>query len=485
MREKLKSYFQIYESEDTRKIFEKNEFQSNRLVSIVMIESAIILVIAWILNMLGIFEIEAHRMNILVIQGLLEIAVPYTLYKFFNGQKRWLKYVMVIALLLVCTRLYSILNYNVILIMVIPIFLSSRYFSKGFTVIISAISMLSLGIATVATVFYGIIDLNFLPSPADGTVITVKNGLRATLTALGADTSASLSRVMLGNFFPRLLIFMIIDMIAVLIAEHGHNMVLEQSEISKASSIVKAELNTANQIQNSMVPNIFPAFPDRDEFEVYAKMYTAKEVGGDFYDYFLVDDNHLALVIADVSGKGVPAALFMMATKILVKERTLMGGTPAEILEFVNERICSNNEAEMFVTVWLGILEINTGKVIAANAGHEYPLIYKNGDKFELIHDKHGFVIGGMDGIRYKNYEFKLDEGDTLFLYTDGVTEANNEDEELFGVERMLNSANTNPNADPEEIIKNIKNGIDSFVGNTERFDDFTMLCLKYQKSKS
>ena len=214
-------------------------------------------------------------------------------------------------------------------------------------------------------------------------------------------------------------------------------------------------------------------------------MYTAKEVGGDFYDYFLVDDNHLALVIADVSGKGVPAALFMMATKILVKERTLMGGTPAEILEFVNERICSNNEAEMFVTVWLGILEINTGKVIAANAGHEYPLIYKNGDKFELIHDKHGFVIGGMDGIRYKNYEFKLDEGDTLFLYTDGVTEANNEDEELFGVERMLNSANTNPNADPEEIIKNIKNGIDSFVGNTERFDDFTMLCLKYQKSKS
>jgi sigma-B regulation protein RsbU (phosphoserine phosphatase) len=145
-------------------------------------------------------------------------------------------------------------------------------------------------------------------------------------------------------------------------------MVLKQNEIARASANVKAELDTATRIQHSMVPNIFPAFPERKEFDIHAAMYTAKEVGGDFYDFFLIDENRLAMVIADVSGKGVPAALFMMASKILIGDRTLMGGTPSEVLDFVNKRICSNNQAEMFVTVWLGILDIKTGKVIAANA---------------------------------------------------------------------------------------------------------------------
>ena len=229
-----------------------------------------------------------------------------------------------------------------------------------------------------------------------------------------------------------------------------------------------------------MVPNIFPAFPERKEFDVYAGMYTAKEVGGDFYDFFLIDDKHLAMVMADVSGKGVPAALFMMASKILINDRAIMGGTPAEILQFVNDRICSNNQAEMFVTVWLGILDLDTGKVIAANAGHEYPVIRKAGEKYALLKDKHGFVVGGMEGVRYKDYEFTLEKGDSLFLYTDGIPEANNINEEQFGTDRMLDALNMDADASPEEILSTIKEEVNKFVGDAVQFDDLTMLCLKY-----
>lgn len=479
-KEKITQFFRIYESEETKKIFERNEYQANRLSAFVLIVSAVVLVISWVLNIFDVFTVPKVTMNLLAIQGLIEISVPLVLFKIFNGKNSWLKYVMVLALLLVCMRLFSVLNHNVILIMVLPVLLSSRYFSKGFTINISIVSLIALAIASASTAVYGIIDLNFYPAPDDGTMVLIKNGLRASLTALGADTSAVIGRIMLHAFLPRLLVFMVITLIAVRIAEHGHNMVIEQEEVSRESASVKAELDTANLIQNGMVPNIFPAFPERDEFDIYAAMYTAKEVGGDFYDFFLIDEDHLAMVIADVSGKGVPAALFMMATKILIGDRTLVGGSPSEILEFVNNRICGNNQAEMFVTVWLGILDIKTGKVIASNAGHEYPAICHKGGEFEVLKDKHSFILGGMENMKYRQYEFTLNKGDSIFVYTDGVTEAHNENEELFGENRMTEALNIAPDAKPEEIISCVKSEVEKFVGNAERFDDITMLCLKY-----
>ncbi len=480
IRNSLMSYLKIYESEDTKAVFEQNEYESNRLSLMVIVACAVILTVSWILNLAGVFKVAQYRMNILAIQGLVEFAIPIVLYIISKGRKRWLKYVMVLSLLLVCTRLFSILNHNVILIMILPVLLSSRYFSKGFTVIVSILSVVMLAVSSAATVYFGIIDLNFYPSLENGTVVVIENGLRPSVTALGVDYFKAALGMMTNGFIPRLLVFAVISFISVYIAQHGCDMVLKQDKIARASANVKAELNTATQIQNSMVPNIFPAFPERKEFDVHAAMYTAKEVGGDFYDFFLVDEDHLALVIADVSGKGVPAALFMMASKILISDRTIMGGTPAEILEFVNKRICGNNQAEMFVSVWLGILDIKTGKVIAANAGHEYPAICKNGGEFEVLKDKHGFVVGGMDFIKYKNYEFTLDKGDALFLYTDGIPEANNAEEEQFGLDRMVQSLNINPQGNSKEIITNIKNEVDKFVGDAVQFDDLTMLCLKY-----
>jgi sigma-B regulation protein RsbU (phosphoserine phosphatase) len=308
----------------------------------------------------------------------------------------------------------------------------------------------------------------------------IEKKLRDAIMALGIDPSKAVVSMLVNGFLPRLLVFTIIGFIAVYIAKNGHDMVLKQDKIARASANVKAELNTATQIQNGMVPNIFPAFPERKEFDIHAGMYTAKEVGGDFYDFFLIDEKHLAMVMADVSGKGVPAALFMMASKILINDRALMGGTPAEILAFVNDRICSNNKAEMFVTVWLGILDIETGNVIAANAGHEYPAIRKSGGQFELLKDKHGFVVGGMEGIRYKDYTFTLNKGDALFLYTDGIPEANNISQEQFGTDRMVSALNIDPNGAPEAILSNVKDAVNQFVGDAIQFDDLTMLCLQY-----
>lgn len=243
---------------------------------------------------------------------------------------------------------------------------------------------------------------------------------------------------------------------------------------------VGTELALATRIQAGMLPSIYPAFPERPEFDIYASMTPAKEVGGDFYDFFLVDDDHLCMVMADVSGKGIPAALFMMASKIILANNAKLGKSPAQILTDTNASICSNNHEEMFVTVWLGILELSTGKLTAANAGHEYPVFKKADGQFELLKDKHGFVIGGMDGARYKEYELQMEPGSKLFLYTDGVPEATDAQRELFGTERMLAALNEAADAKPKDTLQQMHNAVNDFVKDAEQFDDLTMLCVQY-----
>ena len=243
---------------------------------------------------------------------------------------------------------------------------------------------------------------------------------------------------------------------------------------------IGTELALATRIQADMLPSVYPAFPDRPEFDIYATMTPAKEVGGDFYDYYLIDEDHLGLVMADVSGKGVPAALFMMVSKILLKTAAMAGLSPREILERVNEQICANNREEMFVTVWMGILEISTGRITAASAGHEYPVLMQPGGRFELVRDRHGFVLGGMSGMKYREYELQLDPGAKLFVYTDGVPEATDAQGGLFGTERMLGALNHIPGGTPEEILRMVSRHVKAFSGEAPQFDDLTMLCLHY-----
>ncbi len=257
------------------------------------------------------------------------------------------------------------------------------------------------------------------------------------------------------------------------------------SNLTKATAEqerISTELGFAARIQADMLPSNYPAFPDRPEFDLHASMDPAKEVGGDFYDFFLIDSDHLCLVIADVSGKGVPAALFMMATMIILTNYTKMSVSPAKILEMTNKDICAHNKEDMFVTIWIGILEISTGKLTASNAGHEYPVLKKPDGCFELLKDKHGFVIGGFEDSVYKDYELQLEPGSKLFVYTDGVPEAMNGGREQFGTERMLEALNENPDASPQELLRNVRASVDRFVRDAEQFDDLTMLGLEIRR---
>ena len=250
----------------------------------------------------------------------------------------------------------------------------------------------------------------------------------------------------------------------------------EMEALAAEKERVETELNVAQNIQMQMLPH---QFPESKDFSLYASMEPAKEVGGDFYDCYMIDNDHLALTIADVSGKGVPAALFMSVSKTMLKNRTLVGGTPAEILSDVNNWLCEGNDSCMFVTVWHSILTISTGELICANAGHENPGIRSGDGTFHLIRTEHGMMLGVMQGLTFTDEHYKLNPGDALFVYTDGVPEANTTDESMFGEDKLESVLQNVMKEDtPQDVMKKVRNAVRIFVGEAPQYDDLTMLCL-------
>ena len=249
--------------------------------------------------------------------------------------------------------------------------------------------------------------------------------------------------------------------------------------IAEAAARLDKELEVAKVIQASSLPGVFPPYPDRTDFEIFATMEPAKEVGGDFYDFYLLDGNRLAFLIADVSGKGITAAMFMMKAKTLIKDYAEKERDAASILTRANDALCEGNEAVMFVTCWMGILDFDKNTVTFANAGHNAPLVrHKNGG-FEYFKSPPGFVLGGMEGIQYQGGELSLSPGDEIFFYTDGVTEATDENDELYGEDRLLSILNALGPASAKDICKGVKADVDLFVGSAPQFDDITMLSLQ------
>ena len=252
-------------------------------------------------------------------------------------------------------------------------------------------------------------------------------------------------------------------------------------DISSQKERMETELNIATEIQAGILPKDFPLYPERKEFDVYASMDPAREVGGDFYDIFLIDDDHLALVVGDVSDKGVPAALFMMITKALIKTGTPGEVSPADILEKVNNQLADADINEMFVTVWLGILTISTGEMVTANAGHEDPFIRSRDGEFALKKSPHGLVLGSMKNMKYNNEKIILAPGDLLFMYTDGLAEATNSDGERWGLDSVTKALNDHKTSSPAELLQEIKTDADAYVGDAKQFDDLTMLAIEYK----
>ena len=274
-----------------------------------------------------------------------------------------------------------------------------------------------------------------------------------------------------------------IEVLAESFAKQSARMTLYIDQVKRVTAEkerIGAELDMASKIQGSQLPTLFPPFPDRKEFSLYASMTPAKEVGGDFYDFFMIDDDHMGFVMADVSGKGVPAALLMMVTRVLIKSTMQNGKGPGETLFSVNNQLCEGNDADFFVTVWLAVLEISTGKGVAANAGHEHPALRRAGGDYELVVYKHSMPVGAMKDLPFREHAFQLYPGDSFFVYTDGVAEATDSSKQLYGTERMLSVMNQNPDALPEQVLACVAQDIDQFVDGAEQFDDITMLCFRY-----
>lgn len=262
------------------------------------------------------------------------------------------------------------------------------------------------------------------------------------------------------------------------LAEYFRNL----TEITAEKERIGAELNIAAQIQSSMLPGQFPAFPDRNEFDIYATMHPAKEVGGDFYDFFLVDEKHIAIVMADVSGKGVPAALFMVIGKTLIKDHTQAGCDLGQVFSEVNNLLCEANSEGLFITAFEGVLNLENGEFRFVNAGHEPPAIYRKDTGYQLQPIRPGFVLAGMEGMRYRCATIQLEPGDRIFLYTDGVTEAANRNQEMYGRQRLLDVLNRNTQALPQQLLERVRQDMAAFVGEEAQADDITMLCLEYKE---
>ncbi|MBR2825784.1 MAG: SpoIIE family protein phosphatase [Solobacterium sp.] len=468
----------------------QNEVNANLFVARVLIGTAVIDLIIMILGFFNVFMIERKTIVGVLVPALLELLIPAGLCFAYKGKKQWLKVFMLFAYTLVLARVESVLTHNVTLCMVFPVALSVRYYSRSVTSTVAFLTVLFSGFADYASVMWqmGKLNMNMVELPA-GTVLnfTSFSLIRDVVLEQATIDYAHLWNHTLQHFYlPKLVLFSMVAIMCAEIAKRGRIAIYDQEKETQKTERISTELNLARDIQGNMLPNIFPPFPDRKEFDIFATMTPAKEVGGDFYDFYMIDDDHLALVIADVSGKGIPAAMLMMASKIIIKDfATLMKkGNPGEILESVNNQVTKNNPAEMFVTCWLGILELSTGKLRAANAGHEYPCVMHANGKFEMLKDKHGLVLGAMETSKYHSYEIQLEPGDVIFVYTDGVTEATNAQNELFGNDRLVDALNSSQSNDVATVLGSVQSAIDDFVKEAPQFDDLTMLVARYNGEK-
>lgn len=480
----VKEFF--FNSLDENDVLQNNEIQANKLVGFTMFLGSFIFGGLWLLGLLNIIHYSSPVIMTLLIQSIFELIVPAFICQYVKAKKVWLKYILLIELVVVLCRIDSVLGYHVTLIMVIPVILSCRYFSKRFTKVIALLTIVLFGLSAFASSWLsmGFLDLNFYNLP-EGTTLVVNDSISQAIQAIGIDKSIRTRNLMLFSYVPKLLIYFIVAEVCIKLATKGRQMVVDQEIITEKTARIESELDLANNIQAHMLPSIFPPFPNREEVDLYASMNPAKEVGGDFYDFFMLDDKNVAFVIADVSGKGVPAALFMVIAKTLIKNEANMGSTPAEVFTKVNHMLCEGNDDGMFVTAWMGVLDTETGLLTYVNAGHNPPLIKQQNGEFTYLKSKPGFVLAGMDGLRYKQFELEMQPGDELLLYTDGVTEAENGNKELYGNDRLQNYMNEHDCENLKETLTGLKADIDLFAGEEEQFDDITMLLMRYTKRKA
>ena len=481
----VKKYEEEYQN-ITETLYE-NEVNANLFVSHILIISAFIALIFIVLDLFGVFRGSGIKMTAVMAETAVSALVAAGVSEYFKGRKKWIKYFLMFTYVAIYSRTEMVLGHNVYLLALFPIIVSVRYYSQNLTIGVSIFTLIGSFLASYLGTYrgMGVYDLNFA-SLYTGSALQIESGIKDAIRIADAlDIHATWRNLMLGNFLPRYVLISMASILCGKIAYKGREMIFSQQAETKKSERISTELGLASSIQANMLPNIFPAFPDRKDFDIYATMTPAKEVGGDFYDFFMIDNDHLAIVIADVSGKGIPAAMFMVIAKTLIKDHTQLGLSPAEVFTKVNDLLCEGNEAGLFVTAWMGIMDLQEKKLTYVNAGHNPPILMKNGI-LSFLHCKPGFVLAGFEGYKYKQAELELHEGDKIFLYTDGVTEASNASKELYGEERLMKVLETiDRNAGCANALHKVRADIDKFVGDAEQFDDLTMLAFDFSHKKN
>ncbi len=464
---------------DYHSAFSENEKEANKYSEKCMRVMAIVIAVIWMLNLLGVFIVPQGIMAIASVGSILLLLTPTVVGRFLKKDSKYTKVCSMVCCLVAITLLAAAMPKHGIIAWAAPIALSCHYYSKKFTFGTLIASIVLMAISLPASAFWGEWDVSiFGRDIAVGAEIIV--GAYKNTRDFTPDIYR---RIFVFMLLPRALTLVGISAVCSTLANRTHRLLERQVKDSMEKQRIASELDVATHIQTSMLPCIFPAFPDHREFDVYASMTPAREVGGDFYDFFMVDEKNLAIVMADVSDKGVPAALFMVIGKTLIKDHTVPGADLGEVFTKVNKLLCESNSEGLFITAFEGVLNLETGEFRYVNAGHEMPYIYRKGEAFKPEKVRPGFVLAGMETVRYKSGSLMLDEGDKIFLYTDGVTEAADGDQQLFGAARLVQALNRVKNEGAEGIIHGVQKDIAAFVCEADQSDDMTMLCLTF-KSK-
>lgn len=460
--------------------FRANEITANVMVGTTLLLIFVFMLLCWLLNEIGVFTADKKTMRIAVLLASF-VELPITVLNSIHvGTKPWLKVPLMVDLTLVCAILSAALGHNVTLIMVFPMLVSTRYFDEQYTKNVAISSAVVFAVSCIICGYFGILNLNMVKFP-DGAELSVLPGgsLREAVLEYGLDRTAYIKSLINHEFIPRIVIFLSMSVTCRYISSRGRHMIDVQAENAKKTARIETELNLATEIQTSMLPCLMPAFPGHENIELRAVYHPAKEVGGDFYDYFIIDKTHVGVVIADVSGKGVGAALFMTISKTVLKNQLQLGISPEEAITNANRQLCENNDAGLFVTCWAGVFNTETGVLTFVNAGHNPPVIMRKGKQPEFIQQRSGFVLAGLDDIRYTQQEIYLAPGDEVFFYTDGVTEATSANNELYGDSRLIDCLKSCSDSDVFQQLTILKNDIDAFVNGIDQFDDITIMAMR------
>ena len=463
---------------DTNRILKENEIEANRVLTRILLVTLGIVVITWILFETGFFYIRVQFRE-LMISNILLLTVAAATSRYFKYEKPWIKYILMGVMTIVFAVTTSALTYNVTLLITIPILLSIRYFNKKYTIFIAILSIIVFYLAYLYGANHGMLDMNFVQYAPGTTIVTNdKMWLDDAVRDIPYNSSLMLFNTTVSDYFVKLLQYIIISVASVALVGCCQKLMQKQKDLTESTARIGAELELAEKIQRDMLPSIFPTFSEQKEYDLYATMTTAREVGGDFYDFFKIDDDHLGLVIADVSGKGIPAAMFMMTAKTTIKDYALTNKDTAEIFTIANQRLCENNKAEMFATAWIGILNIKTMILQYTNAGHNYPLIMRKNSPCEFLSDLHGLFLAGLDDTEYDKSEIRLSSGDRLLLYTDGVTEAHGQNKTIYGDDQLKKVLNETASEKGEIVLSRILEDVNRFTEGIDQFDDITMTIL-------